>query len=132
MRQLPRVLLPALLTFVAGMFAGLMLAPRLSPPPTGILDSDLLAWEESMSINLELDREQRADMRVLLAYYQRERNKLFAAQRNEVEPQLVDLDERFEGLIRDRVLTPKQRTRIIAMVAGDYADASFPYEAAPR
>jgi hypothetical protein len=85
-----------------------------------------------MSINLELDREQRADMRVLLAYYQRERNKLFAAQRNEVEPQLVDLDERFEGLIRDRVLTPQQRTRIIAMVAGDYADASFPSEAAPR
>jgi len=85
-----------------------------------------------MSINLELDREQRADMRVLLAYYQRERDKLFAAQRNEVEPQLADLDKRFEGLIRDRVLTPGQRDRIIAMVAGDYADASFPSEAAPR
>ena len=104
MSQLSRFVLPVLLTFVAGLLVGLMLAPQHNSPRSGALDSDLVAWEEAMAKSRNLTAEQRTDMRVLLAYYQRQREKLFDAQRSAIEPQLSELDYRFESLIQERML----------------------------
>ncbi len=58
---------------------------------------------------LALEEDQIADLQVVLAYYGRERRRLLDAQRAQIEPQLGDLDRRFQSLIRDRLLDPKRR-----------------------
>lgn len=104
-----RVLPPAFLTFCAGAVLGWVAGARLASRPEPELDPDLLAYHSAAVAALDLDREQAADLRVLLHYYQAERRRLLQMQRFAVEEDLVDLDRRFELNIWDRILRPDQR-----------------------
>ncbi len=104
-----RILLPALLTFAAGACFGFLGGSRWNQPEATLLDPDLVAYEGGMTAALDLDGGQRAELRVLLAYYARQRRQVFSASRNLLEPDLAELDQRFEQLIQTRILRPEQR-----------------------
>ncbi len=106
-----RILLPALLTFSAGLVFGFAGGQRWTSAPITLLDADLAAYERGMAAAVELDEDQRQDLRVLLAYYSRQRQLIYDASRNLLEPELAELDRRFEHLIRTSILDPEQRQR---------------------
>ncbi|MCH2113277.1 MAG: hypothetical protein MK213_10490 [Planctomycetes bacterium] len=104
-----RLFLPVFLTFCCGFLAGFMVADQNPDREHTNLAPDLIAYERGLSATTDLDSDQRADLRVLLAYYQRERDALLHTQRALMEPQLADLDARFERLIMDHILDPDQK-----------------------
>ncbi len=120
-----RLLLPAVLTFLAGGAFGFLLG-RGSVSTAPPLSADLAAYAQGLRVALGLDREQVADLRALLAYYDRERQRLIGAERATLEPSFADLDRRFEALIREYVLRPAQREQ-----AGELERPVLPLSAAP-
>ncbi len=106
-----RVLLPALLTFAAGAVFGFLFGRGTTVAPAALLEPDLAAYEQGIGAALGLDAAQREELHVLLAYYARERSRVLDASRGQLEPELSDLDRRFEQLIRSRILRPEQRKR---------------------
>lgn len=110
-----RILLPALLTFGAGLVFGFAAGLRSGAPPAPTLAPDLAAYEQGLSRVLELDAGQRQDLRTVLAYYEVERRRVFDASRPLLEPRLAELDRRFEPMIHGRVLRPEQRERALQL-----------------
>lgn len=108
MRVGARLLIPALLTLLAGVLLGIALGKR-SQPVESLLEEDLAGWAASYSETLELSAEQQSDLLILLTAYQRERRSLLRSQYSELADSLAWLDERFEGLIEGRVLDNSQR-----------------------
>lgn len=104
-----RVLFAAVLTFLAGAIFGWLAAGGGDAQTSASLEPDLRDWSSAISMALALEEDQIADLQVVLAYYGRERRRLLDAQRAQIEPQLGDLDRRFQSLIRDRLLDPKRR-----------------------
>ncbi|MBT3340355.1 MAG: hypothetical protein HOM34_09945 [Planctomycetes bacterium] len=105
------------MTFIAGLFAGMLLERRLAPAPEGPLPIDLAAYVTAMSFAADLSTDQVADLRILMRYYDGERNRLLDTQRQQIAPEWADLDLRFETLIRNRILQPEQRARFKTMEA---------------
>ncbi len=112
-----KILIPAILTFAAGIFAGMLFERYLAPPPEGPLPIDLAAYVTAMTAAAGLSPDQVADLRILMRYYDGERNRLLDTQRQLIAPEWADLDERFETLIRNRILQPEQRARFTNMEA---------------
>ena len=110
-----RVLLAAALTFFAGGIFGWLIAQGAGSTRTTTLEPDLQDWALALSTSLALKEEQIADLHVVLAYYGRERRRLLDAQRAHIEPQLGDLDRRFQSLIQDRILDPQRRILMAQM-----------------
>ncbi|MBC8329201.1 MAG: hypothetical protein ISR76_00390 [Planctomycetes bacterium] len=104
-----RILLPALLTFAAGLVFGFSGGQRWPSPPMTLQDPDLAAYESGLAAAVDLDQDQRQDLRVLLTYYSRQRQLIYDASRSLLEPDLAELDRRFEHLIRTAILDPEQR-----------------------
>ena len=111
-----RVLVPAALTFLAGGLFGFVAGQRLGPRPEPLLDPDLAAYQEALTRELGLDPEQASNLRVVLTTYGRERRRILDAQRFALEPELSELDRRFEMMILDRVLDPAQRARAVGLM----------------
>ena len=103
------ILLPALLTFAAGFFVGQTVNHRSSSGLLEELAPDLRAYEAGIIEALALNREQSRDLRVLLFHYERERAKLLQQHLAEVDSDWVELDQRFENLLANRILDADQR-----------------------
>lgn len=107
--RLPRLLVPALMTFAAGLLLGVQWAssrPQVSNDP---LPADLRAWHRGMVSSLELDSGQSEDLRLLLFHYSRQREELLAARFAAVDLEWQSLDQRFQGLLTTRILRPEQQ-----------------------
>ncbi|RMH04510.1 MAG: hypothetical protein D6702_02990 [Planctomycetota bacterium] len=129
-----RVLVPALLTFAAGLVFGFAAGRGLGRAPMVPLDPDLAAYEAGLSRVLDLRPQQRADLRTLLYHYAEQRRVILDSHRAELEPELADLDARVERHILTRVLDDDQRARAAALAepAGEPTAASLPAGPGPR
>lgn len=121
----PRVAFAALATFAAGGLLGFVAGRETARGPATALDPALEAWATAAAANFELSRDQLADLRVLLAHYERERDRLLAESLAQADGAWLDLDRRFETLIHNRILHPDQRARAEQLLAGS-ALASLP------
>lgn len=118
----------ALATLAAGGLLGFVAGRETAPAPGTVLDPALEAWAATASAELDLTREQSADLRILLAHYARERERLLAATLAQADDAWLDLDRRFETLLLNRFLQPDQRGAAERLLAGSVL-ASLP---APR
>lgn len=106
------ILLPALMTFAGGFLAGISVNAQVSSRESlEELAPDLRAYAESLGQILELEPEQAEDLKILLFHYERERAKLLQHRLAELDTSWVALDQRFENLLANRILTPDQRGR---------------------
>jgi len=108
--RLPRLLLPALMTFAAGLLLGLQWASSRPQATSDPLPADLRAWHRGMVQSLELDQAQSQDLRLLLFHYSRQREELLAARFSAVDAEWQSLDQRFQGLLTTRILRPEQQS----------------------
>jgi hypothetical protein len=108
---LPRLLLPALTTFAAGLLLGAQWVSRGPAESAGTLPPDLQAWHLGTVEALTLTPEQGEDLRLLLFHYSRQRDELLAARFAEVDPDWQALDLRFQTLLQTRILDGEQRRR---------------------
>ena len=115
---LRRLLPAAAMTFGAGSLFGFLAGVRATEAPAPDLAPDLAAYESAMNDSLDLAAGQRKDLRLLLLYYEKERNRIFQRQRVDLEPELAANDERFYELIKNRVLRPDQRRAARELVRG--------------
>jgi hypothetical protein len=120
-----RVSFAAVVTFAAGALAGFALGRGSAPAPQSTLDPALASWANATVAALDLSREQSGDLRILLAHYERERDRLLAERLAEADADWLELDRRFETLIQSRILQPEQRARAELLLAGS-ALASLP------
>jgi len=104
-----RILLPALVTFLAGFLVGQAIQTTESSEGLEELPADLLAYADGMIEALSLDPDQADDLRILLFHYERERGRLLERRLAEVDGEWVDLDQRFESLLATRILRAEQR-----------------------
>ncbi|MHC4822880.1 MAG: hypothetical protein ACYTEP_02560 [Planctomycetota bacterium] len=104
-----RILLPALVTFLAGFLVGQAFQPTESTKGLEELPADLLAYADGMIEALSLDPPQADDLRILLFHYERERGRLLEQRLAEVDEEWVSLDQRFESLLATRILRSDQR-----------------------
>ncbi|TAH39378.1 MAG: hypothetical protein EYC70_00925 [Planctomycetota bacterium] len=107
-RSLGRVLVPALLSFAAGGLLGYLAGSRGSRAPAPLLDPDLAAYHAGVVAALQLDATQAEEALVWLWKYQQERSKLIQAHSAGLEPSLANLDQRYEQMLRTRILRPEQ------------------------
>lgn len=112
------VVLLALTSFAAGVGAGLYLA-RPSAPQPGTAEA-FEAYRSAFSREFQLDAERSRLFGELLRNYQRDldaaRERVLAASRSELEPELAELGQRYRQWIRDHVLPPEQRATFDARV----------------
>jgi len=111
-----QVATPVLLVFVAGFLLGFVAGEKGGAAATPALPSDLAAYKAAAVGRLGLDGEQEADLDLLLRYYERERRRLFNVQLGAMEPELADLDRRFQSLIRTHILDADQRRLAAALL----------------
>ncbi len=105
-----RMLLPAILTLTAGFVAGVAWQNyRTVDASSQGLDVDLESYRLGLVDLLELDKEQGRNLRLLLYYYQQERDDLFSRSLARVDDEWLELDQRFESLVLARILDSKQR-----------------------
>lgn len=121
-----RVACAALLTFAAGGLMGFAAGRGTAPPPSSGLEPDLAAWEAAAAEALALRPGQREDLRILLAHYGRERDRLVAERLAEADAAWLGLDRRFETLLRSRILDAGQRTRAEELLEGGVLAAPVP------
>lgn len=109
----------AVLTFVAGGVLGFATG-RVSADaePGHGLEPALAAWAAAADSALELRPGQREDLRILLAHYARERDRLLAERLAEADQAWLGLDRRIETLLRTRILDADQRARADHLLAG--------------
>jgi hypothetical protein len=113
-----RVAAAALLTLVEGGLLGYSAGRASAAPGIGALDPGLAAWAAAAQEALELSRDQAADLRILLAHYERERDGLLTQRLAQADGEWLDLDRRFETLLHSRILRPEQRARAESLLAG--------------
>jgi len=123
---LPRLLVPALTTFVAGLVIGAQWASSRPQAAADPLPADLQAWHQGMVATLELDAAQADDLRLLLFHYSRQRDELLAARFAAIDPEWQSLDQRFQALLQTRILHPEQRTRAQELRTPHTLAASLP------
>ncbi len=109
-----RLMLPAALMLVAGFVGGISWQSHFGGySVTGGLDTDLDSYQLALSEVLELNSKQQGDLKLLLYYYQQQRDELFAKSLSKVDGEWLELDQRFESLIFARVLDPAQREALV-------------------
>jgi len=104
-----RILLPALVTFLAGFLVGQSVS---FDSPSEILEelpADLRSYAEGMIGALALDSNQANDLRILLFEYERKRGNLLEQQMAAVDSEWTSLDQVFESLLTNRILRADQR-----------------------
>jgi len=108
-----RLLVPSLLTLVAG-FVGGVAWQIYNGNENAVrgLDSDLASYLSALGGVLDLDDTQQQDLKLALYYYQQQRDDLFAESLSKVDGQWLELDRRFESLIFSRVLNESQRAKL--------------------
>lgn len=105
------VLLLALTSFLCGLTAGMTVArpARVVTPVDEPFRDYRLAFKRQFGLDAERDRL----FGELLRNYQRDldasHERVLAASRNQLEPELAELGLRYRGLIRDHVLPPHRR-----------------------
>jgi hypothetical protein len=103
------IVLAAVVSFLAGAAAGVLLARSGDREPT----SGWAAYAERLADDFDLSPERRGSLRILLDEYATEvANKRRAYESrilNQIEPDLRELAARYDGYIRDFVLPPGQR-----------------------
>jgi len=104
-----RILLPALVTFLAGFLVGQSTFLGSNDEILEELPADLRAYAEGMIDTLHLDSSQADDLRIILFAYERERVSLLEQQMAAVDSEWVSLDQRFESLLAYRILRADQR-----------------------
>ena len=108
-----RLLLPSLLTLLAGFVGGVAWQTYAGGEKTVRgLDSDLASYLSALGGVLDLDDTQQQDLKLALYYYQQQRDDLFAESLSKVDGQWLELDRRFESLIFSRVLNESQRAKL--------------------
>lgn len=112
---IPRVLAPAATTLAAGMLIGFSIGSRSGGNESQEIPDDLLAWEDVVTVALELDGQQRDDLRNLLFVYHGERQRLLHRYLAAAGDDWTAMDQRFEGLLHTRILTPAQQARAAAL-----------------
>ena len=118
-----RILLPALVTFLAGFLVGQSVSFDHHDEILEELPADLRFYAEGMIDTLALDSKQANDLRILLFEYQRRRGHLLEQQMAAVDVEWTSLDQVFESLFTNRILRADQR-----LVA---ADLRKPHTVAP-
>lgn len=114
-----RVARAAVLTFLAGGALGFAAgrgSAEAAPGPG--LEPALVAWAAATDAALELRPGQREDLRILLAHYARERDRLLAERLAEADQAWLGLDRRIETLLRTRILDAEQRARADHLLTG--------------
>jgi hypothetical protein len=108
-----RLLVPSLLTLVAG-FVGGVAWQNYNGNENAVrgLDSDLSSYLLALGDVLDLDDTQQQDLKLALYYYQQQRDDLFAESLSKVDGQWLELDRRFESLVFSRVLNESQRAKL--------------------
>ncbi len=105
------VLLLALTCFAAGLSAGMTLA-RPSATPVRF-DEPFAEYRRAFQQRFQLEPERERLFGELLRNYQRDfdasRERVLAASRSQLEPELAELGLRYRQLIRDHVLPPARR-----------------------
>lgn len=104
-----RILLPALVTFTAGLLVGRSLPQGASTQELEELPLDLRTYADGMIESLHLSDDQAADLRILLFHYERKRHRLLDRHLAKVDSDWVELDEQFESLLAHRILDADQR-----------------------
>ena len=104
-----RILLPALVTFLAGVLVGQSISLGTSETSLEELPADLRSYAEGMIEHLHLDHDQADDLRILLFHYEHQRGSLLEQQMAAVDAEWVSLDQRFESLFTNRILHADQR-----------------------
>ena len=112
---LPRVLLPAATTLAAGLLIGFAAGSRSGAVPDQEIPADLVSWERAVTAALDLDAQQRDDLRNLLFVYHGERQRLLHRYLAEAGEEWTALDRRFESLLHTRILDPEQQIRAAAL-----------------
>ena len=112
---IPRVLLPAATTLAAGLLIGFAVGTRSGDAGPQEIPADLVAWERTVTAALELDAQQRDDLRNLLFLYHGERQRLLHRHLAEAGEEWTALDRRFESLLHTRILDPQQQVRAAAL-----------------
>lgn len=112
---IPRVLAPAATTLAAGLLIGYSLGTRSGGGETQEIPNDLLAWEDAVGVALELDGQQRDDLRNLLYVYHGERQRLLHRYLADAGDDWTAMDQRYEGLLHTRIFTPAQQARAAAL-----------------
>jgi uncharacterized membrane protein len=104
------IVLTAIVSFLAGSAAGVLLARSDDAPASG-----WAAYAERLADEYDLSPERRGSLRILLDEYATEvANKRRAYESrilNQIEPDLSELAARYDGYIRDFVLPPAQRAQ---------------------
>jgi hypothetical protein len=109
----------AVLTFLAGGALGFAAGRGSADTTAGHgLEPALAAWAAATESALALRPGQREDLRILLAHYARERDRLLAERLAEADDAWLGLDRRIETLLRTRILDAKQRARADQLLAG--------------
>ena len=108
-----RLLVPSLLTLVAG-FVGGVAWQTYSGNENAVrgLDSDLSSYLLALGDVLDLDDTQQQDLKLALYYYQQQRDDLFAKSLSKIDGKWLELDRRFESLVFSRVLNEPQRAKL--------------------
>ncbi len=103
------VILLALTCFAAGLSAGMVLAR----PAQVASDEPFAEYRRAFQQRFELEPERERLFGELLRNYQRDfdasRERVLAASRSQLEPELAELGLRYRQLIRDHVLPPARR-----------------------
>ena len=118
-----RILLPALVTFLAGFLVGQSVSFDTNSEILEELPADLRFYAEGMIDTLALDSNQANDLRILLFEYERKRGNLLEQQMAAVDSEWTSLDQVFESLLTNRILRADQR--LLA------ADLRHPHTVAP-
>ncbi|MDA1260135.1 MAG: hypothetical protein O3A20_05885 [Planctomycetota bacterium] len=113
-----RVACAALLTFAAGSLLGFATGRGTAPEPGSGLEPALAAWAAATDEALQLRPGQSEDLRILLAHYARERDRMLKERLAEADNAWLGLDRRFETLLRSRILDADQRSRADALLIG--------------
>ena len=108
-----RLLVPSLLTLVAGFVGGMAWQTYAGNENTVRgLDSDIASYLLALGDVLDLDAAQQQNLKLAFYYYQQERDDLFAQSLSKVDGKWLELDRRFESLVFSRVLNELQRAKL--------------------
>lgn len=115
------ILLLSIVSFLAGLMAGVLFARRLAPP---VVDPGPFAdYRARLSESFELSPTRQQALGLVLDLYHRDLEAVKSKYLPEMEPELVKVGLAYRDTIRDRVLPPEQRARFdeLALGLGDPA-----------